>query len=74
MKTQSLRYNRMILAQCNFPFNMRFCIRNQWSAFLNDFSIILIGKHKFIERTEYKFGLIGFVFVLLVFNQQKQNP
>lgn len=65
----SLR-RRIILAQCDFPFNMRLCIRNQWSQYFNDFSIILIGKNEFMERTEYKFGLIGFVFVLLVFKHE----
>ena len=68
-----MKRNQMILLSKNFLYRMRFCIRNQYSSYFNDFDLLRIGKTYFMERIEYKLGLIGFQFVIMYFKKTNQN-
>ncbi len=59
----------MVLFSKDIPFKLRFCIRNQYSGWFNDFDILRIGKTNHSERIEYKLGIIGFQFVVLYFKK-----
>ena len=57
----------MVLFSINLFRKKRITVRNQYSHYFNDFDMFRIGVTYHTERTEYKFGIIGFQFVLMVF-------
>jgi len=59
-------FNKMVLFT-TAPNKVRFCIRNQYSEYFNDFDLIRLGKTFYQERIEYKCVIIGFQFVLMIF-------
>ena len=59
--------NKMVLLSKNVSYNIRFCIRNQYSDYLPDFDLLRIGKTYYIDRKEFKLGIIGFQFILIYF-------
>jgi hypothetical protein len=61
--------NKMVIFT-TAPNKVRFCIRNQYSDFFNDFDLLRFGRTFFQERIEYKFGFIGIQFVLMIFKRR----
>lgn len=61
--------NKMVLFT-TAPRKVRICVRNQYSAYFNDFDLFRIGKTYHMERIEYKLGLIGLQFVLMYFKRK----
>lgn len=60
----------MVIFSTQYLFKrFRLTIRNQYSDYFNDYDILRIGKTFFQERLEYKFGIIGFQFVLMIFKK-----
>ena len=64
-----MRKNTMVLYTTK-PNKIRFCVRNQYSDYFNDFDLFRIGKTYHMERIEYKLGLIGLQFVLMYFKDK----
>lgn len=56
----------MVLGWIDF-WKRRICIRNKWSKHFYDFPLFTLHKANFMERIEYKFGIIGIEFVLMIF-------
>ena len=57
----------MVLFSINLLRKKRLTLRNQYSDYFNDFDVLRIGVTHHMERIEYKFSIIGFQFVLMVF-------
>ena len=60
----------MVLFSKDILKGMRICIRNQYSDYFNDWSLLLIGKSYFQERIEYKIGFVGVVLVIMIFRSK----
>jgi len=65
-----MKKNKMVLFTTK-PNKIRFCIRNQYSDYFNDFDLIRIGKTLHMERIEYKLGLLGLQIILMYFKDKK---
>jgi hypothetical protein len=72
LKINDMNKNSMVFFSKDI-FKSRICVRNQYSEHFNDFDLLRIGKSYFTERIEYKFGILGIVFVLIRFKSYKIN-
>lgn len=62
--------NTMVLLSKDLWRGARICIRNEYSRHFHNWSLILLQKSAYGERTEYKFGIAGIIIVLIVFKKQ----
>lgn len=65
-----MRKNQMVLFSKNLFYRVRFCVRNQYSDYFNDFDLFRVGKTYHMERIEYKLGIVGLQFVLMYFKDK----
>ena len=63
--TKIMGFKNQILFSCNIS-KHRFCIRNQFNEWFNDFDLLRFGRTFHQDRTEYKVGFIGIQLVLMI--------
>jgi len=69
---RTINKDTMVLIWFDITKKMRICIRNKWSKHFNNFPLLTLQKVCWLtndpgKRIEYRFGLIGIEFVLMIF-------